>query len=1506
MTFETLWPLLFLLAVPVIIILYLLKPKGIDYRISSNLLWDKLFKNQQSKTFFEKFVHNILMYLQILILLLLVLSLMSPYINLQSQQGGRVVFLLDTSASMQHDNGEGISRLEETVEAACDYVDASRDSSFSVITCDARGVELLAVGSADKGEIIRLLKNVTCSDAGGNLADAQGVVEALYVGGEGTDNQGTSAKVIVLTDATGAESATIYTEHMDADLLIAGDAVSNISNDFTVYSIKENGADVVTQVTNYSDSEIAVEVSLYEVDPVSLEESLLGVKTITVGPMESSMCLFQEISWNQGCLKSVVETGGGIQDSLLNDNVSYAVAEEQNFLDAVLVGSGNTYIERAYRAITGNTIAKVASLEGGLDDNIQMVIYDAGCDVVENVMVNRLCFGDTRFQSGTLNNVRITVQSGEMTAGLNDFRLGVNQVITYDVPEWGHSFMTYEGQCVGFYGEHDGIREVFVGFNIRESDFPLLAEFPIFMSNAVAYLSDASLLASTTYYAGERLLFHPRANLEPEMLDTDTSMAGLYQISVGDQTENYVVRMETNKESNGWATFESQVSTSDYRKLGVRKNIRNAFLGIALALLLLEWFLYLRQMNQLKKPNKFYLALRIISFVLLLLALFGFSIPKNSKQTTTIFLVDISASNGEHIREIEEYIMAQIDDMPKNNRYGIITFGRNAQIEQFVTENKSFHELMSVTDESATNIEEAIYRGLAMIPSDSAGRIVLLSDGKETRGNIANAAGALVANDVELLGLIYESEIAKDAYIEALEMPSCLHPGDGYYVTITVTSNYDTDGVLIFSEGEEEIARNAVHLNRGSNRFIFERTVTEESLESFQVTIETPEDQCEENNTFHAYAIVETAPKILVIAGVGENTYEICNLLTAAGCDYTVVSAKNAPDNLNDLLAYKNIILQNVFISDLPDAFLDNIESYVKDYGCGLVCCGGEDSFALGGYRDSVLEDILPVDMMLRGVNEIPSTAMVMIIDRSGSMSSPAGYGMGTNLDVAITATIEAVRQLRSEDYVGVVSFDDSYQWEVPLTLAEDKDAIIEAIESINDGGGTTIKPAVLDAIRLISACEVSVRHLILLTDGMGETTDFEDVINLCNQAGITLSTVAVGDGSDTTLLNRLALSCGGRYYYSDAVSDIPRIFAQEVFLSGDTYLQNGIFALQGNGQNSILNGLFPDGWPVLYGYVCSSPKSGSNVLLMSERQDPILTVWQYGLGKTVAWNTDVTGTWTGAFSGQQDYVQLWKNIVDYSSGNTSLGADRLDIQTIGDRTTITYEAEDYTEETNITAMYSGPDGATGEITLHAVAPGRYEADMDSIGMGIYQINVRRMEGDYVTNAITSAAAIQFADEYRFDNQNTSTVQFLDNYGKIVDIEENIWTKRSTKAREMYDLTGWILAVLIIWFLVEVALRRFQYMPVWRKQRKASKDEMAEKVQPSSATTEKTTVADSSMTDNLHGNDSMNGATKIQNPQNEMERIPKKKKEKKKSNAAVSQTLDTAQLLKKRDERNNQ
>lgn len=1511
MIFENIWPLLFLAAVPVIIILYLLKPKGTDYLISSNLLWKKLLKNEQSRTFFEKFVHNILMYLQILIIALLVVALMSPFIQLNGRSGGRKVLLIDTSASMQHMGASGKTRLEEAVDQACDYVLTAQDTRFSIVTADATGTKLLAVDIADADSLVRTLQGIECSDSGGNLTQAQATLDTLVgaVADQGASSEEKAADVLVFTDGAGAAAFGELRSNAEKELYVTGDVSSNVANEYTAFSSRADDLyDVMVSITNYSDEEVSFDVSLY--DDESYDRKLIALTSMNLAPSESRICFFEEVDWRGRTITSRIDKiafSGGSDDSLLRDNESAAVKSRENLMRGLLVGDGNTFIEKAYLAVTGESIvkAKTDSYDSLTprtplkEQGYNVVVYDAG-QIPQVEGTNRLVFGSAGGTvTETLENVVLDMTDCDLTAGLSGFAIGVNTAYCFVLPEGAESFLEYDGKCVGYYRELDDRKEIVVGFDIRESDFPLRAEFPVFLANAMIYLSDTSWLATNVYYAGEEIALQPWAELDRSQFESRPGRAGLYTIGNEDYQENYVVRFQTATESDGRITADMEnlpANSSDaVRQQKVKQTVRHLFILLAFVFLVIEWIVYVRQMRY---RGKFYLVVRSVVLLCVLLAFFGIRIYRGSGKTATVFVVDLSNSNEEHLDEAEKYLQETIAEMPSGNTYGIVTFGKDTLVEQFLTSERHYGGLMTLPDKAATNFEEAVSKALTLIPGEYSKRLVVLTDGKETRGDIRNMAQALTAGQAELLTLMYENEETPDAYIDNVTLPAYLHPGDKYTITVLVESNYDTDAVIALYRGSSQTAANSVHLNKGSNRFAFSAQVDADTdsgaTENLRVQVQAQGDTCQENDFFSAYSVVETPPRVLVISGRNVNITSFASVLSAAGCDYNIVSARNAPDSINDMLDYKLIILVNTYIDDLPGQFLDNLETYVKDYGCGFVCCGGEDSFALGGYRNTVLETVLPVDMQLRGVNEMPTMAMVMVIDRSGSMTDSAG-GVGiSNLDIAVRAAEVAVDNLNDSDYVGILTFDDQYKWQVPLRLADDKTAIKDEIKRISDGGGTTIKPALQEAVRVLGGSEASIRHIVLLTDGMGETDNFADVISDCTDSDITLSTVAVGDSSDTRLLRYLADQCGGRYYYSDESSDIPRIFAQEVFLGGDSYIQNGVFSLAVQQSHELTGGLFPNGWPALYGYIAATPKTASSPVIVSgEKGDPILTVWQYGLGRTAAWNSDVTGEWTGAFAGQEDYVQLWKRIVDYSTGNASMGEDSVNVVTVGERTEVDYQTSDYGSATEILVTVIDPDGDVAEEKLHATAPGKYTAELSTPQTGLYHFNIRRTEDGEIQNYMTTAAAVQFSDEYKFDVSADAYVSFVEQYGRMITEQDSVWTRLSTKARESYPLTNWLLALAVGLFLVDVALRRFQYVPkgipflAGRKERKAKQSgrNMVQGMQGSGVAQmtqepEKDTVQ----------------TTKSANT--------KKKQKKQKKPKQSEQTLDTSQLLKKKDDRN--
>ena len=384
-------------------------------------------------------------------------------------------------------------------------------------------------------------------------------------------------------------------------------------------------------------------------------------------------------------------------------------------------------------------------------------------------------------------------------------------------------------------------------------------------------------------------------------------------MTAGELSEQYVVRFATEEESDGRITAEGTVSEAAYSRQLVRVRLRNVLLVLALILMIAEWVLYVRQMRY---RGRFYLIVRAAGVCILLLALFGVSVNRRDAVNTTVFLLDISDSNEQNLPAMEHDLKAALGRMPKDNQYGIVTFGKDALVEQFLTREDHFTKVMSVPDKTATNFEDALSRALAMIPAEGAGRVVILTDGKETKGDLGRMAPALLSRQVELFAYVYESEKGQDVYVEDVELPGYLYQGDLYSMTVTVVSNYETDARIQILTGGRETSAYDVHLNRGSNQFRFQQKVTGANVESFEVRVTAAGDTCGENNSYHAYSVVDAVPKVLLVSGMGEDSNPFQDLLRSAGCDFDVADAAGAPDSLKGLLEYKSILLQNVYLSE--------------------------------------------------------------------------------------------------------------------------------------------------------------------------------------------------------------------------------------------------------------------------------------------------------------------------------------------------------------------------------------------------------------------------------------------------------------------------------------------------------------------------------------------------------------------------------------------------------------
>lgn len=1515
MTFSTLLPLGLLVLVPYLIILYFLRPRGKDTKISSNLLWKQIFERTQSRTKRSRFVRDLLLLLQLLIIAMLILSLMGPRVRSKYKNGSNILILMDTSAGMQHKDGDK-TRFEKAVDEAVNLVDDSDGASFTVISCGGN-VDIKISNSKNRTKVKEILKGLKCTDEASNLTSAYEVVKTMRETG-GDD----LLHVIIFTDGSGAETAGEYVSNLGADVKVYGGGSSNLSAQMLTFANSDKSTvenplyDFAGRIINYSDSQASFEVTLYDEDG-----TVCGVQILSCEGGISATAIFNDVSWNGNKMHieiSDITFSNGGEDSLEKDNETYVVKDKKNTMSGVLIGQGNIFIEKAFEAVTKKPLIVSTDETVIKEKNAGIIIYDSGfkdnfdpakkAEQGENV-TGIMEFGipeDSARIEKKLEGVYIDSKTTALTNGLSNFNLGVNEAAVLKVPEWAESFMDYNGESVGYFGEHDGIRYIVLGFDIRETDFPLNAEFPIFIANSMNYLSDSGILVKNTYTAGDVLLVNPSADYDAAVLSTKLTESGVFDITAGNDTESYVVRFPSS-EADGRAVSEGTVSTGEYKNSFAKRNISGLLVIAAIILLLLEMIIYVKEMRY---KGKFYYILRGAMAALLILSQLHISIPVKAVKQTTIFVVDVSESNKDNIEEINKYISKEVKKMSGKDRFGVVAFGDESIIDQFVTKDKSYAGVMTEVDTQSTNIEEAVSRGLSMIPPESSGRIVILTDGKETEGNIMNTASAVVGGEVELYGIIFEKEEQDDVYIENATLPEKVSWNETFSVNVNIMSNYDTEAEVFLEDDNGNKQKAEIQLVKGNNRYTFKSAVDEESTGKYKITVNAKGDENLDNNVFNLFtAVGDEAPVLVVIGG---NTHDDAfeSVLKAAGVNYETVSASTAPDNINELLAYESIIFDNVFKNDLPEGFLANIESYVKDYGHGFICCGGENSFMLGGYKETVLEKILPVNMNMRGMVEYPETAVIMVIDRSGSM----GGNMGgvDNLEVAKNAAIVAVDSLSPSDYVGVVSFDDKFTWDVPITRVSEKESIVQGIKNIGLGGGTTIHPAVRDAVNKAIGLNCKVKHILLLTDGMGEGANYDDVIQDVNDNNITLSTIAIGGSADIMLLSELAAKCGGRYYNSTSAKDIPRIFTQEVYLSMNSYIQNGDFRLDVSPSHAITKGLFSSGWPSILGYIAATPKDMATVLAVSDQDDPILSCWQYGLGKTIAWNTDVSGKWSSNLEGESDYAALWKRIVDFSINDSMSLNDKVESHEEDGKIVVTYTTNDFNDKTEISGGYTGGEDKTGDITFQMIEPGIYQAVLPEDTQGIYNLNVVRKDDGKIVNSVLSAAVLQYPKEYRYDISNRNFTDYIEKYGKNITMNDNIWKSMNKKHRDRFDLTWIIVLLSLLLFTADVTLRKFgfMYFPLKKKKKVKTKVNSVEAEIASNAAANAAGAVAGTGAAGGNAANTVDGNQGAQAPSGNAAGAanPKKAKKAKKEKDVKTQTtgLDMSELLKKKNDRNMQ
>ena len=841
-----------------------------------------------------------------------------------------------------------------------------------------------------------------------------------------------------------------------------------------------------------------------------------------------------------------------------------------------------------------------------------------------------------------------------------------------------------------------------------------------------------------------------------------------------------------------------------------------------LVLLPLLWAIGLLVPRRLS-PVRFWSSLTTRSLLLAALvgSLAGAQIVRNVDNLTTVFLLDASDSVSPSLRARGEvFIQNALQSMRQEDQAAVIVFGENALVERVPSPERALGRLESIPVVARTNIQEAIQLGMALFPADTQKRIVLLSDGGQNLGDARDAARLAAIRSIP--SRYIDLSVANDGEVllSELRAPTSARIGQQVELVATIESTFAEPARLRLFSGENLLAEQQVDLAIGQNQFSFAVNADSQGFQRFRVEVETARDSRAQNNQSEALVRVDGVPRVLIVEGTPGEGRNFADALGAAGVEASTVAPDAMPADLAGLSEYEAVALVNVPAPVLPVKALASLPAYVRDLGRGLVMIGGDRSYGLGGYSNTTLEEALPVYMDVRNREERPDLALMFIIDKSGSMdachcsgpnrqNSQISRGGTPKVDIAKDAVVGAAKLLSERDTLGVVAFNSVADWVIKPAKGQTSDQIISALAPIAPDGGTNVRAGLQAAEQALNETDARIKHAILLTDGWSGGGDNLDIVERMRNNGITLSVVAAGSGS-AEYLAQLATGGGGRYYPAATMEEVPQIFVQETITAVGNYIVEEPFTPAYAAPSPLLDGL-TNGLPQLYGYNGTTPKETATVDLVGIDDAPILAHWQYGLGRSVAWTSDVQGKWAKDWVQWDAFPQFaaqlvgWTLPTDTSSSLdtafTNQGAQTIiDVQVPGEQR----------DNLLLQARIVGGDGVTQEVELTQVAPGQYRAAVTNPVQGTYLVQVTGEQDGRVVAQETSGLVVPYSPEYRQGQGDPALLAALASAtgGALLNDPAEAFAPLFTNVTRAQEIGLPLLVLALLLLPLDIALRR--------------------------------------------------------------------------------------------------
>jgi Ca-activated chloride channel family protein len=684
-----------------------------------------------------------------------------------------------------------------------------------------------------------------------------------------------------------------------------------------------------------------------------------------------------------------------------------------------------------------------------------------------------------------------------------------------------------------------------------------------------------------------------------------------------------------------------------------------------------------------------------------------------------VFLADLSDSISGQIRDrMQERIRELWADRGEAATY-LISFGQ----EPFLAArpNNRRIRLSRVPEAGATDIAGALRFSYGLFPPEHDRRVVIFSDGEETRGDLRAEAVRARQFGISVSAIPLIPLSSTDVRAERVVAPPSVREGDSFEVEVHIASDSRRRVSVQLLRDRQPVERRVVALQRGVSRATFEVTLDGEGWHTLAARVHA-QDRYPDNNRAAYRIFVTGRPRVLLVQrATGKNPLR--SLLSGQEIQLT---AGKLPERFDQLCEFDLVILDDLALSKLDEKTIKNLRSYVEEYAGGLLVAAGAASSDLAGPEDFPVEALLPVHFrQVKKKEKIPA-ALIFVMDRSSSMER------GGKFVILMRAVVDALSRLRDTAQVSMIMFDDFPDVVVPLTEAKHRKKIRKILMSQRVGGGTSIYPALQAAHQQLKKSAARLKHIILLSDGQSISmyAHYGYIVEKIARDKITITTVALGEDADQEELKRVAGRSGGRFYFTDSMDNVPKIFSAETEnITESNVVEQSIRALPAK-LVEVLAGIDFDSAPPLLGYIASEARPTSEVLLKSsDRSEPLLARWRFGLGRVAVFTTDAQGGWAGDWAEWKGFKRLWPRLVNDTLRRTPPGDIRLFGKVVEDLAVLSIRVP--AERPDLPARAPrlkaiDPAGEETELAVVRRGLGTYRAELPLVRMGPYAFEAER------------------------------------------------------------------------------------------------------------------------------------------------------------------------------------